>query len=84
MLVVAMANVATIYFHQAQRRHDAHVVNVAGRQRMLTQKISKLALLVDSGTFSKLNPELFQNPSQICPPVIESMIMSCFPRTLPL
>lgn len=56
MLVVAVANVVTIYFHQAQHRHDAHVVNVAGRQRMLTQKISKLAFLVASGEDADRKP----------------------------
>jgi nitrate/nitrite-specific signal transduction histidine kinase len=32
----------------AQQKHDAHVVNIAGRQRMLSQKLSKNALALES------------------------------------
>ncbi|KKM96827.1 hypothetical protein LCGC14_1174220, partial [marine sediment metagenome] len=49
MLITAIANVAIIYFYQIKQEHDAHTVNVAGRQRMLSQRISKLALSVANG-----------------------------------
>lgn len=32
----------------ARQRHDAHVVNIAGRQRMLSQKLTKNALALES------------------------------------
>lgn len=56
MLIVAIANVALIYFYQTQQRHDAHIINVAGRQRMLSQQISKLSLSVANGNDADRKP----------------------------
>lgn len=43
--------------HLREQESDAHVVNMAGRQRMLSQKISKLALQINtvSGSKERLN-----------------------------
>lgn len=49
MLSVGIANLFVIYHYQNIQKHDAHIVNVAGRQRMLSQKISKLALSIANG-----------------------------------
>lgn len=49
MLLVGIANVGVVYFYQDQAKHDAHIVNVAGRQRMLSQEITRLVLSVSHG-----------------------------------
>ena len=48
--IAAMAVVGQILIQSmlAQQKHDAHVVNIAGRQRMLSQKLSKNALALES------------------------------------
>ncbi|MBM4054911.1 MAG: PAS domain S-box protein [Planctomycetes bacterium] len=46
MLAVAAANLFVVYRYQDTQKHDNHIVNVAGRQRMLSQKISRLALSI--------------------------------------
>lgn len=42
MLAVSVTNVCVLFNYQAAQRHDANIVNVAGRQRMLAQKMTKL------------------------------------------
>ncbi|MFQ5646837.1 MAG: response regulator [bacterium] len=49
MVVIALINLVVIYHYQSQRENDVHIVNTAGRQRMLTEKISKLVLSVATG-----------------------------------
>jgi nitrate/nitrite-specific signal transduction histidine kinase len=48
--IAAMAIVGQILIQSmlAQQKHDAYVVNIAGRQRMLSQKLSKSALALAS------------------------------------
>src|SRR4051812_37438421 len=48
--IAAMAIVGQILIQSmlAQQKHDAYVVNIAGRQRMLSQKLSKSALALSS------------------------------------
>jgi nitrate/nitrite-specific signal transduction histidine kinase len=48
--IAAMAVVGQILIQSmlAQQKHDAHIVNIAGRQRMLSQKLSKNALALES------------------------------------
>jgi nitrate/nitrite-specific signal transduction histidine kinase len=48
--IAAMAVIGQILIQSmlAQQKHDAYVVNIAGRQRMLSQKLSKSALALSS------------------------------------
>ena len=55
MLLVGIANIFVIYNYQDTQKHDAHVVNVAGRQRMLTQKMSKFVLSIAYGNDNDRN-----------------------------
>jgi nitrate/nitrite-specific signal transduction histidine kinase len=45
---MAIFGQAMIQSTLAQQKHDAHIVNVAGRQRMLSQRLSKSALALES------------------------------------
>lgn len=49
VLAVAAINLIVISNYLAAQKNDTVIVNVAGRQRMLTQKMSKLALSVAKG-----------------------------------
>jgi PAS domain S-box-containing protein len=49
MVIIAVANILIIYYYQNLQKFDSHIVNMAGRQRMLSEKISKLALSVANG-----------------------------------
>ncbi|MDH3975409.1 MAG: response regulator [Deltaproteobacteria bacterium] len=49
VLAVAAINLIVISNYLAAQKNDAFIVNVAGKQRMLTQKMSKLALSVAKG-----------------------------------
>ena len=49
MLFVAVCNLFVIYHYQRLQKQDAHIVNVAGQQRMLSQKMAKLSLLIANG-----------------------------------
>ena len=46
IVVTFVAGAATLQQTLSNRDSDSHVVNIAGRQRMLSQRITKLALLV--------------------------------------
>ncbi len=52
MLIITVINILIIHRYQRLQRHDTHVVNLAGRQRMLSQKIAKFAFSVASGNDS--------------------------------
>ena len=49
MLAAAITNLCVVFNYQNDQRHDANIVNVAGRQKMLAQKITKLALSIAKG-----------------------------------
>ncbi|MBN1889389.1 MAG: GAF domain-containing protein [Thermoflexales bacterium] len=49
MLVLVIVDVAGAYFLVQQQRYDARVVNIAGRQRMLNQRMTQQAYLVSMG-----------------------------------
>lgn len=49
MLAAAVANICLIFNYQNTQKHDAHIVNVAGRQRMLSQKMLILVLSIARG-----------------------------------
>ncbi|MCP4268823.1 MAG: hypothetical protein GY777_25125, partial [Candidatus Brocadiaceae bacterium] len=53
MLVVAVCNLIVIYNFFTHHEGGAHVIDVAGRQRMFVQKISKLAFAVANGSESE-------------------------------
>lgn len=52
MMLAAVTNILVIYHYQSMQKYDSRIVNMAGRQRMLSQKISKLALSVANGNDS--------------------------------
>ncbi|NJN26987.1 MAG: PAS domain-containing protein [Cyclobacteriaceae bacterium] len=68
--ILALCTVATVIIigqvliqkHLSSQQSDSRIVNIAGRQRMLSQKIAKLALQLEdtlaSGTHEKLSEEL--------------------------
>lgn len=49
MLAVAGINVAVVYYYQAQNSKDNQVINIAGRQRMLSQEMAKLVEIIATG-----------------------------------
>jgi len=55
MTVIATINLAVVYEFLSTQRYDSHIINIAGRQRMLSQKIAKLAL-----TIAHDNDKLFE------------------------
>lgn len=46
--VMAVVGQALVQSTLAQQKHDAHVVNIAGRQRMLSQRLAKSVLALQS------------------------------------
>ncbi|QWR76319.1 EAL domain-containing protein [Candidatus Magnetomonas plexicatena] len=49
MTLIAVAELLAIYYYQSAQKYDAAIINIAGRQRMLSQTISKYALSVAYG-----------------------------------
>lgn len=49
MVLIAVGNLLVIYRYQYMQEYDSIIVNIAGRQRMLSQKITKLVLSVANG-----------------------------------
>jgi diguanylate cyclase (GGDEF)-like protein/PAS domain S-box-containing protein len=49
MACMAVLNLPAAHYYLSLQRHDSTIINLAGRQRMLTQEISKLALLSNAG-----------------------------------
>lgn len=71
LYIVALATVALLsivgqFFVQralVRQNSDAHVVNIAGRQRMLSQKLSKLALIINSVEIDSIDINSVDEPN---------------------
>ena len=50
--IVAIALVGSVLYMQVKQKHDSLVINLAGRQRMLSQKMTKELLLFSEGYLS--------------------------------
>ncbi len=50
--IVAIALAGSVLYMQAKQKHDSLVINLAGRQRMLSQKMTKELLLFSEGYLS--------------------------------
>ncbi len=55
MVVIPIINLLLILQYQNKNIYYSHIVNVSGRQRMLTQKITKLTLYYSSGYLTEKN-----------------------------
>jgi nitrate/nitrite-specific signal transduction histidine kinase len=53
--IVSISLVSILLYMQAKQKHDSLVINLAGRQRMLSQKITKEILLFSEGYLSSEN-----------------------------
>ena len=53
--LVAISLVAVFFHMQEKQDHDSIVINLAGRQRMLSQKMTKEILLFSQGVFTNEN-----------------------------
>ncbi len=53
--IVAISLVGIVLYMQVKQEHDSLVINLAGRQRMLSQKITKEILLLSEGHLSSEN-----------------------------
>ncbi|MBF0565793.1 MAG: EAL domain-containing protein [Nitrospirae bacterium] len=52
MTFIGSMELLLIYYYQSLQKDDARIINLSGSQRMLTQEISKYALLVARGNYS--------------------------------
>lgn len=50
--VTIISSHAFLQYHLSQQKHTASVVNIAGRQRMLSEKITRLAFLLENPNFN--------------------------------
>ena len=50
--IVTISLVSILIYMQAKQKHDSLVINLAGRQRMLSQKMTKEILLFSEGQLS--------------------------------
>lgn len=62
IIVIIIATQAVVQYDLGQQNEDARLINLAGRQRMLSQRISKLTLYIENGIQfnGKPNPEWHQ------------------------
>ena len=62
IIIIIIATQAAVQYDLGQQNEDARLINEAGRQRMLSQRISKLVLYIDNDIerFGKPNPEWHQ------------------------
>ena len=49
IVIIILATQAVVQYDLGQQNEDARLINVAGRQRMLSQRISKLVLYIENG-----------------------------------
>jgi methyl-accepting chemotaxis protein len=56
MLVIAGLNVAVVFHYQSQVQQDSNAVDVAGQQRMLTQRMTRFANSVATGNEQAQEP----------------------------
>jgi signal transduction histidine kinase/ActR/RegA family two-component response regulator len=57
ILIIILATISSqviIHYSIAQQKQDANVINIAGRQRMLSQNIAKTALKLETSTTEEL------------------------------
>ena len=52
MLFIAVINIVVVFYFQHSQRFDSNTINLSGRQRMLTQRITKLAFIINNGNIS--------------------------------
>ncbi|HEX8060998.1 MAG TPA: PAS domain S-box protein, partial [Cyclobacteriaceae bacterium] len=62
IVIIILATQAVVQYDLDQQNEDARLINIAGRQRMLSQRISKLVLYIQNGVtdMGKPNPEWHQ------------------------
>jgi PAS domain S-box-containing protein len=62
IIIIILATQAVVQYDLDQQNEDARLINMAGRQRMLSQRISKLVLYIENSVSSagKPSPELHQ------------------------
>jgi PAS domain S-box-containing protein len=62
IVIIILTTQAVVQYDLGQQNEDAKLINVAGRQRMLSQRISKLTLYIENGIQSSgaLNPQFHQ------------------------
>jgi PAS domain S-box-containing protein len=57
IIVIILATQAVVQYDLDQENEDAKLINLAGRQRMLSQRISKLVLYIENGVTSTGKPD---------------------------
>jgi PAS domain S-box-containing protein len=62
IVIIILATQAVVQYDLDRQNEDARLINVAGRQRMLSQRISKLVLYIENGieAYGAPKPELHQ------------------------
>jgi len=53
IVLLVITSILLLFYYQRFNKYDSHVINVAGRQRMLSQKISKIVFSVANGNVSE-------------------------------
>ncbi|MBF0540930.1 MAG: EAL domain-containing protein [Nitrospirae bacterium] len=49
MLVISITNLIVIFYFQTLQKNDSYIINLSGRQRMRTQRITKYAIAIGTG-----------------------------------
>jgi len=53
MAAIATINLATVYQFLSSQKYNSYIINIAGRQRMLAEKLARFALSVKNGNESE-------------------------------